>query len=117
MGPGIVDRFDHVAGPQGDVALDVLDLDGLRGQAADAVDILRAFQIEPLRVAQVDPGEHAPPDLGPVAAHRRHRFPSRVGDQRLVVVIGAHVTDDLASTTFQQLQHATLSDRERQPAS
>src|SRR5260370_29923368 len=50
VGPGIVDRFDHVAGPQGDVALDVLDLDGLRGQAADPVYILLAFHLEPLLV-------------------------------------------------------------------
>ena len=80
MGPGIVDRLDHVPGPQGDVALDVLDLDGLCGRAADAVDVLRAFQVEPLRVIQMDPGENAAPYLGPVAAHRRRRFPSGVVD-------------------------------------
>jgi hypothetical protein len=36
---------------------------------------------------------------GPIAAHRRRRFPSGVVNQRLAVVVGVHAADDVGSKT------------------
>jgi hypothetical protein len=94
--PGIVNRLDDVAGSQGDVACDMLGLDGLRGLASDAVEVFRTFQIESFRLAQIDPGENASPVLRPIATGIVHERPMLFGS--------AHTQEDVASTILLQLR-------------
>src|SRR5579883_2940098 len=98
VGPGVVDRFDNVARSQGDIACDILDLDGPRAESTVAVKVFRAFQVEPFSLAQIHPGENTTPDLCPITPNRRCRPASGVVDQRGVLVRVHHATAETAAS-------------------